>query len=195
MGSDKLSMTIGGVSIIRRVYCVMREVCDEVLVVVADEVYELPEDVRVVRDLRQNDPRDDLGGSGPLAGLESGLYNARYEAAFVVAGDMPFLSQRLASELLRRLNDGGAYAVTPRVGGRLEPLCAAYSRRALADVSQALNEGVRAVRDLLGLLPEVGEMREEDVREFGDPGLLLMNVNTPEHLAHAHAIIRDERGG
>jgi molybdopterin-guanine dinucleotide biosynthesis protein A len=192
MGRDKLSMTVGGVPIIWRVYDVLCEACDEVVVVGAEEAYGLPEGTRVVRDLRAH---DGSSGAGPLAGLESGLYHARYEATFVAAGDMPFVSLDLVHELLRRLREGNAYAVVPRVGGRLEPLCAAYSRRALGTVGGALDDGVRAMRDLLGLLPEVEELREEEVREFGDPDLLLMNVNSPEHLARARGVVGDEPGG
>lgn len=192
MGSDKLSMTVGGVQIIRRVYDVLCKACDEVVVVVAEGAYGLPEGTRVVRDLRAH---DGSVGAGPLAGLESGLHHARYEATIVAAGDMPFVSSDLARELLRRLCEGNAYAVVPRVGGRLEPLCAAYSRRTLGAVSGALDDEARAMRDLLGSLPEVEEVSEEEVREFGDPGLLLMNVNSPEHLAHARGVAGDESGG
>jgi molybdopterin-guanine dinucleotide biosynthesis protein A len=192
MGRDKLPMTVGGVSIIRRVYDVLREACDEVIVVGAEEAYGLPEGTRGVRDLRSH---DGFSGAGPLAGLESGLHHARYEATLVAAGDMPFLSLDLTCELLRRLCEGNAYAVAPRVGGLMEPLCAAYSRHALGAVGGALDEGVRAMRDLLGLLPEVEEVSEEEVREFGDPGLLLMNVNSPEHLARARGVAEDEHDG
>lgn len=192
MGRDKLPMTVGGVPIIRRVYDALREACDEVLVVGAREAYGLPEGTRVVRDLRAH---DGSSGAGPLAGLESGLYHARYEATFLAAGDMPFVSVDLVCELLRRLREGNAYAVAPRVGGRLEPLCTVYSRHALEAVSGALDDGIRAMRDLLGLLPEVEELSEGEVREFGDPGLLLMNVNSPEHLARARGAVGDERGG
>lgn len=192
MGRDKLSMAVGGVPIIRRVHDVLREACDEVVVVGAEEAYGLPEGARVVRDLRLC---GGSSGAGPLAGLESGLYHARYEGTFVAAGDMPFVSLDLVYELLRRLRDGDASAVAPRVGGRLEPLCAAYSRHALGAVGGALDDGVLAMRDLLGLLPEVEEVSEEEVRGFGDPELLLMNVNSPEHLARARAVAGDEPGG
>jgi molybdenum cofactor guanylyltransferase len=184
MGRDKLPLTVGGVPILRRACDALRASCDEVIAVVAGstEPGGLPEGSRAVRDLRI-EPGG--AGAGPLAGLESGLYHAQYPEAFAVAGDMPFLSPALVSEALRRLRLSGAYAVVPRVGGRWEPLCAAYSREALSYVSRALDDGVRVVRDLVESLPVVEEITLEDLRRFGKPELLLMNVNSPEELAFA----------
>lgn len=189
MGRDKLPLTVGGIPILRRAHDALNESCDEVITVASGpgEPAGLPAGSRMVRDRRAGG----LSGAGPLAGMEAGLFHARYPRAFAAAGDMPFLSPDLASEMLRRLRLGGAHAVVPRVGGRWEPLCAAYTRGALGYVSRALDEGVRAVRDLVESLPEVEEFTEEDLRRFGEPGLLLMNVNSPEDLARA----RDAAGG
>lgn len=190
MGRDKLSLTVGGAPMLRRVCDALAESCDEVIAVVAGatEPAGLPAGVRPVRDLRTG---PEGSGAGPLAGLEAGLFHARYPEVFVAAGDMPFLSPGLVSEALRRLRSSGACAAVPRVGGRWEPLCAAYSREALDHASRALDEGVRAVRDLVEALPEVAELTAEDLRRFGEPELLLMNVNSPEDLARA----REAAGG
>lgn len=194
MGRDKLPLTVGGVSILRRVHGVLSEACDEVVAVVSGEGVpeSLPEGVRVVRDLRTGDGGS---GAGPLAGLESAMHHARYSRVFVAAGDMPFVSPELVSEMLRRLYLGGAYAVVPRIGGRWEPLCAVYARKTLVEVGAALDEGVRAMRDLVERLPEVEEVTEEDLRRFGEPGLLLMNVNSPEDLEFARSAAGDEHSG
>lgn len=184
MGRDKLPLSVGGVPILRRACDALDEGCSEVITVVSGpgDPPGLPAGARTVRDLR---PGDGGSGAGPLAGLEAGLYYAGCPETFVAAGDMPFLSTELVLEMLRRLHAGGTYAVVPRVGGRLEPLCAAYSREALGYVSAALDEGVRAVRDLVESLPEVEEITLEELSVFGEPGLLLMNVNSPEDLARA----------
>lgn len=184
MGRDKLPLTVGGAPLVRRVYDALAASCDEVIAVVSGESRPkgLPEGARTVSDLRT-----EAGGSGagPLAGLEAGLYHARYPETFVAAGDMPFLTPALVSEALRRLRLGGAWAVVPRVGERWEPLCAAYSRKALDYASQALDGGERAAWRLVEALPEVEELTERNLRRFGDPELLLMNVNSPEELARA----------
>jgi len=194
MGRDKLALTVGGTPIIRRVYETLKDSCDEVIAVVSGEeaTGALPEGVRRVRDLR---PGGGGSGAGPLAGLETGLSEARYPLAFVVAGDMPFLTPQLVAGMLRRLRAGEAYAVVPRPGGRLQPLCAAYRRESLGYVCGALDEGVRAARDLVGRLPEVEELTDGELSPFGRPELLLMNVNSEEDLLRARRLAGEERCG
>jgi molybdopterin-guanine dinucleotide biosynthesis protein A len=125
--------------------------------------------------------RERPGGLGPLAGMEAGLASARYPLTFVAAGDMPFLTQSIVSYLLGRLARGGVLAVVPRYRGRIHPLCAAYARTLLPCLGTALDSGARAVH---GFLEGVGEVEYvgEELRRFGDPGLLLMNVNSPGDL-------------
>ena len=77
--------------------------------------------------------------------------------------------------------------------GMLLPFCAAYGRDAvLAAVKTALDSGVRGVREVVGGLPGVMYVEERELRAFGDPARLLMNVNSPEDLARARAMLLDE---
>jgi molybdenum cofactor guanylyltransferase len=121
------------------------------------------------------------GGLGPLAGMEAGFAAARFPLTFVAAGDMPFLTQSMVSYLLGRLARGGVLAVVPRYRGRIHPLCAAYARTLLPRLGTALDGGARAVHTFLEGVYEV-EYVGEELRRFGDPGLLLMNVNSPGDL-------------
>ncbi len=179
MGTDKLYLEVAGTPLLRRVHDALASRCREVLVVGGEGTHHLG-DVRRVTGERP-------GGQGPLAGLEAGLTAARNPLVFVAAGDMPFLTEALVGHLLDRLERGGACAVVPRYGGRTHPLCAAYRRGLLPLVGTALDDGVRAVRVFLESVVEV-EYVGEELRQFGDPDLLLMNVNTPEDLRRA----RDE---
>lgn len=63
-------------------------------------------------------------------------------------------------------------------------MCAVYDRGVLPEVRSALDRGVRSVSEFVGTLDSV-EFVEEELRRFGDPGLFLMNVNSPEDLARA----------
>ena len=121
------------------------------------------------------------GGLGPLAGMEAGLASARYPLTFVADGDMPFLTQSMVGYLLGRLARDDVLAVIPRYRGRSHPLCAAYARAVLPRLGTALDDGERAVHGFLEGVDEV-EYVEEELRRFGDPGLLLMNVNSPGDL-------------
>jgi len=175
MGREKLSMDVGGVPLIQHVQNALASCCNEVLVVGGGGLR--LEGVRYVTGERP-------GGHGPLAGIEAGLAAARFDHVFVAAGDMPFLAQSLVGYLLERLAREDATAVIPRYGGRTHPLCAAYDRALCPLVSGSLDRGVRAVH---GFLEETAgvEYVEEELRRFGVPDLLLMNVNSPADLDRA----------
>jgi molybdopterin-guanine dinucleotide biosynthesis protein A len=175
MGRDKLLLEVGGVSLLRRVKDAISALCEDVILV-GHSAASL-EGVRRIPDERS-------GRQGPLAGLEAGLAAARHRPVFVAAGDLPFLPTELVGALLERLEQAGACVVVPFHGGRLHPLCAVYDRGVLPDVRSALDREVRSVSEFVGTLDRV-EFVEEELRRFGDPGLFLMNVNSPEDLARA----------
>ena len=185
MGRDKLPLGMGDAPLIGRVYRALHPVCEELLVAGGDEP-PLPPHARRVPDLRP-------GSLGPLAGIEAGLRAARHPHVFVAAGDMPFLSEALVRFLLDQLARSRVPAVVPRRGGTLHPLCAAYDRDAvLPAVGAALDRGVRAVREVVGGLPGALYVDEGQLRAFGSPERLLTNVNSPEDLARARAMLREE---
>jgi molybdopterin-guanine dinucleotide biosynthesis protein A len=172
MGCEKLSLEVDGVPLIARVRAALTDCCREVLVV-GDGGVRL-EGVEYI-------PGERPGRLGPLAGMEAGLASARHPLTFVAAGDMPFLTQSMVGYLLGRLARGGVLAVVPRYRGRTHPLCAAYARSLLPRLGTALDGGSRAVHGFLDGVDEV-EYVGEELRRFGDPNLLLMNVNWPGDL-------------
>jgi molybdopterin-guanine dinucleotide biosynthesis protein A len=183
MGRDKLLLEVDGVPLLRRVCDVISARCAEVIVVGSGGESARLGEIRRIPDERR-------GGLGPLAGIETGLAAARNHLVFAAAGDMPFLSADLVCYLLESLERRGISAVVPRHRGRTHPLCAAYDREIVPQVSSALDGGVRAVREFLENLDQV-EYVEEDLRGFGDPDLFLMNVNSPEDLDRARARWKD----
>ena len=174
MGREKLSIEVGGLSLIEHVKNALSSSCEEVLVVGGGVQLE---GARHVADER-------TGRQGPLAGIEAGLAAANRPHVFVAAGDMPLLPRELVGYLLERLGQGGVMAVIPRYGGRSHPLCGAYARALLPGVRAALDGGTRAVHEFLEGMDGVAYVGEE-LRRFGDPDLLLMNVNSPRDLERA----------
>jgi molybdopterin-guanine dinucleotide biosynthesis protein A len=172
MGREKLTLEVEGVPLIERVRDALTGCCQEVLVVGGGGVS--LEGVRHITGERR-------GGLGPLAGMEAGLASALNPLTFVAAGDVPFLTQSMVGYLLGRLARDGVLAVVPRYRGRIHPLCAAYARTLLPRLGTALDSGARAVHGFLEGVDEV-EYVEEELRRFGDPGLLLMNINSPGDL-------------
>ncbi len=182
MGRDKLALTLGGASLIQHAYDVLTRTCDEVLAVTSEDSprdYDIP--ARFVSDLRP-------GRKGPLAAMEAGLSAASNDRVLVVAGDAPFLTEELVGFLLEQLSADDVRAAVPRYGGRLHPLCAAYERNVLVDLSFALNLGVSAVRDFLESIEGVRYI-EDELERFGDPEVFLMNVNSPEDLELAKSML------
>lgn len=176
MGRDKLSLQVGGEPLVKRVTDALSRRCEEVILAG-------PGDSPGVRRVR-----DDRPGEGPLAGMEAGLRAARFPLVFVAAGDMPFLSTELVSYLLDALVRRGLQAVVPLHGERPHPLCAAYARGILPRLRSDLDGGVRAARDFVGRLGRVAYVEDAELRRFGDPDLLLMNVNSSEDLRHAREL-------
>ncbi len=181
MGQDKLPLKVGDVALLDRVHSSLASCCEDVLIVGATE-HALAR-ARLIPDLRPY-------RQGPLAGIEAGLLAAQHPHVFVAAGDMPFLTSDLVKYLLGLLSNR-VRAVVPNFEGRLHPLCAAYGRVVRLVVSAALDRGVRSVSGLLEGLPGVQYVGEEELRRFGDPELLLMNVNSPGDLARARAVLRE----
>lgn len=124
---------------------------------------------KVVRDLRRD--------IGPLAGIEAALayYATRSESVLFCPCDLPGMTRREISTL------ASAYAKAP--GGVVvaetmdffwHPLCAVVHNDLLAEISRAIDDGVRRPRQLwrdLGAVP----VRFDDETAF-------FNVNTPEDM-------------
>lgn len=178
MGEDKLSLTVGEETMVERVRAVLAPICSEIVVV--GDAGQIPEfKMRRVEDLRS-------GREGPLAGMEAGLSAARFPIVFIAAGDMPFVSRTLGGHLLERTLRG-AVAAIPWYAGKAHPLCAAYRRDLLVDVSVALDAGERAVWRFLERVKGV-EYVQKGLTRFGDPEVFLMSVNTPDDLQIARRL-------
>lgn len=141
----------------------------------------LPPGARVVRDA--------VADAGPLAGIATGLRACRAPAAFVTAGDAPFVSPRVAERLFERLGDADAAAVVRE--GRIEPLCAVYRTR-VADVADRL---LRAGRHRVSALAEAVtcvRVGPDELRDV-DPGAdSVVDCDTPGALEWA---VRRARAG
>jgi molybdopterin-guanine dinucleotide biosynthesis protein A len=122
---------------------------------------------------------------GPLAGIEAALGATACEANLVVACDMPALDVGTLETLFAAEAD---CTVPQYLDGKLEPLCAVYSRRCHAAIRGALDAGVRKVTDALALLETQGfairYVRVASGEEFA-------NLNTPADLAR----YRERRNG
>jgi molybdopterin-guanine dinucleotide biosynthesis protein A len=191
MGEDKASLALHGRPLLQHVLDRVSALVDQVVIVtrpwqllprldVTDPVSGRGRPVIVVEDA--------MPGTGPAGGLYTGLSVATSFPALAVACDMPLLQQPLLLELLRIVP--GFSAVVPRHFGVAEPLCAAYSSTCLPAIRTRI--GRRDYR-MSNWLEDVHTFYlDEDVWQRFDPeGLSFFNLNTPEDLAKAQALLSE----
>ena len=130
---------------------------------------------------------DVLPGQGSLGGILTAVERAA--PVLCVAWDMPFVPAALLKELAALL--ASADAALPESDSRrgLEPLSAAYGAACGPAIRAAIARGdQRAV----GFHDEIrlARLPRERVLQYGDPGVVFFNVNTPQALTRAEALCR-----
>jgi molybdopterin-guanine dinucleotide biosynthesis protein A len=132
----------------------------------------------------QADVVPDLGSLGGILTAVETL-----GAAVCVAWDMPFVPSGLLAELASLLEN--ADAALPESDSRrgLEPLCAAYGPACAPAIRAALARGDQRA---IGFHSDVRVARlpRASVLQYGDPGVLFFNVNSPQDLSRAEALCR-----
>lgn len=142
-----------------------------------------------VRLFRTKEPRDEVPvleeppePRHPLCGIVAALRLGRPIVA--VACDLPFV----APDLIELLAEAPEPLVVPTLGGRPQPLLARYEPRLLPELEEALEREEPLIRTVESLRPRL--LTEDELARFGDPRRLLFNVNDPEDLREAEALLR-----
>ena len=135
---------------------------------------------------------DILPEKGSLGGIYTAIARSASPYTLTLACDMPFVNPRLLAYMLGlRGEDGGPWdVIVPRVGGHPQGLHALYSRACLAPIRERLEAGQLRV---IGFYEAV-RARYLDPTEHVplDPrGLSFFNVNTPEDLQLAEALLAE----
>jgi molybdopterin-guanine dinucleotide biosynthesis protein A len=177
-GRPKALMELGGRRIIDRVVEVLRGVTRDVLLVTNTPELYATLGLPMVPDI--------FPDRGPLGGIYSGLKAAPGDAAFTVACDMPFLVPEVARLVIDRA--GLADVVVPKIAEQFETLHACYAKACLAPMESRLREGRLKI---VGFFEDVRVLTiaPAEVARFRAPELVFMNVNTPEELERARALI------
>jgi molybdopterin-guanine dinucleotide biosynthesis protein A len=177
MGRDKARIALGGVALATRVARVLAGICEELLLVGGDPPAEAP-------GRRVADPEGPACG---LRGLVGALAAASAERVLVVAADLPLVRPEL---LLALVAWPGADAVVPRPREGSQPLCALYRREPVLRVArERLAAGALALQGLVAAVA-ASFLEPEDLAPLDPRGAALLNVNTPEDLARAEALLR-----
>jgi molybdopterin-guanine dinucleotide biosynthesis protein A len=173
MGENKAFIPIAGVPIIRRIHSVFVGLFQEILIITNE--------TDLYRSFEAEIRTDLIPGAGALGGLYTGLTFARFQYAFVVACDMPYLNPWVIRYMIR-CKEEGYDIVVPRTRGGLEPLHALYSKDCLKPVEQCLHEGKTRILDFFHRV-RVRTIEPEEILPI-DPHLKsFININTPTDLA------------
>ena len=168
MGRDKAVLEIGGETLAGRAARLLAGVCGEVIVADAG---------RGVLPGRLSIP--DGPGRGPAAGILGAARARPGHPLLVLAVDLPRVPVPLLGELAR---PGFDLALARWTGGA-EPLCALYGPAALAVLEERVGRGqldLHSLADEPGL--RVRWLGEAEIRRFGEPGEVFLNLNRPEDL-------------
>lgn len=180
-GAPKGLLEVGGRRIIDRVALALRAATGipPILIANADTAAAWLPDAEVYAD------------AVPDAGALGGILTAVERAAPVVcvAWDMPFVPEGLLRALAAAL--GRADVAIPESDGRrgLEPLCAAYGPACGPAIRAALARGDRRAIAFHSDV-RVERLPLADVLQYGDPGVVFLNVNSPDDLTHAESTWR-----
>jgi molybdopterin-guanine dinucleotide biosynthesis protein A len=117
----------------------------------------------------------------PLCGIVAALRMGRPIVA--VACDLPFVSPGLI-ELLAGMSEP---LVVPTLDGRPQPLLARYEPSLLPQLEAALEREEPLTRTVESLGARL--LGEDELAHFGDPARLLFNVNDPDDLREAEALL------
>ena len=109
---------------------------------------------------------DDREAQGPLAGLVRGLSASDAPWCFLAGCDMPLLRPEVIRRMALELHCWDAIAA--RIGGRLQPFHAFYSRRCLPVAEELLRSGDTSLTGLLSRL-QVKCLAEAEIAAL-DPG-------------------------
>jgi molybdopterin-guanine dinucleotide biosynthesis protein A len=119
----------------------------------------------------------------PLTGIVAALRAVAGRPIVVVACDLPFV----APGLIELLAAAAKPLVLPILDGRPQPLLGRYEPSLLPRLEVALEREEPLTRTVEALGPRL--LAEDELARFGDPRRLLFNVNDPDDLRQARALL------
>jgi molybdopterin-guanine dinucleotide biosynthesis protein A len=173
-GRDKAHAILWGKPLVSHVFETLTTLFEDLLIVTNQPLQYESYDAEVVSDI--------IAGAGSLGGLLTALVHAKAERCFVVACDMPFLTEAVIRKMLGTCK--GYDVVVPVLRGELQPLHAIYSKRCIGPIQEMVARGEFRIYDFY---PKVATLRlEESAWQGVDPEhRSFANINTQEELMSA----------
>ncbi|RJP66616.1 MAG: molybdenum cofactor guanylyltransferase [Candidatus Abyssobacteria bacterium SURF_17] len=189
MGRNKALLDFGGETLIERVFRILQEAFEQVII--------SANDTRAYEFLGAHVVRDVFADAGSLAGIHAGLLHARGQHCFIVACDMPFVNVELVRYLHGFTTDfdvvipQSRYSEPSRTG--LEPLHSFYSRNCIPHIEEQLRSNNLRIIDFFDQV-NVRRVTIDEVRACDPEELSYFNINTPEKYELAKKKLLRQRG-
>lgn len=182
LGRDKIREVIGEKTLLQWVISSISCFDTEILLITAEKE-PVPDNIRYHK---IKTAMDIYPGKGSLGGIYSGVVNSKSFYNFVVAGDMPFINRSLLQYMMQVSQ--GFDVVVPRLGKRLEPLHAIYSKNCIKPMEDLLNQGeLQIFRFFPGV--KIRYVEAEEVEKYDPKHLSFFNINNEEDLNKAKNIV------
>jgi molybdopterin-guanine dinucleotide biosynthesis protein A len=178
-GQTKSNMIVGGVSIISRMFDILQEVFDEIIIVT-----NTPEDFSGFRKCKI--VHDVYKKVGPLGGIHAAMNASSNPAIFVFAGDMPFITKELIINQIEYYRKSHCDVLIPTIGSFDEPLHAIYCLTTFIKLDHYLltMQNYR-IKDFLEMV-DVEYLHLDETTAYRR---VFTNINTPSDLSVANSIL------
>jgi molybdenum cofactor guanylyltransferase len=188
LGRNKVTETIGNLSLLETVISRLSEFKCEIIIVTAHDstIPRLTQysSLKIVEDI--------YPGKGTLGGIYSGLLAASTYQNIVVACDMPFLSVKLLRYMAGLASEFDV--VVPRTReGILEPLHAIYSRHCIEPIDFLIKQNRLSVLELYPMV-KVKYIEAVEIESVDPQNLIFFNINTEADLITGRKISQSQKG-
>lgn len=165
MGTDKGVMLVAGRAMIERVIQTLSSFTNKIIIIANNNNYNTY-GYPVLQDL--------IKDCGPMGGIYTGLEYSTTPFSIVMSCDIPFVELDTLHQLA--IAEDSFDVVVPKHNGKIEPLCARYSRRCSPRLETLLNKGEFKMKDAL----KGFNVLELEISNC--PAQQFSNINTREEL-------------
>lgn len=171
MKTDKAFLKLGSKTMIEELISRLEKKFSRLMIIANDRERYKRFGIELVEDI--------VPDKGPLGGIYTGLVVSRDDYNFIFACDMPFLNQDLIQYMIGEVEDGGYDVIIPEWEGRLQPLCAIYSKECIKPIENELSRNNLKITDFLKYV-KARVLNEKEISQFISSQHFFANINTPQ---------------
>jgi molybdopterin-guanine dinucleotide biosynthesis protein A len=178
MGTDKGLMDLNGKAMVEHVLASVRHITNNIIIVANNNKYNRFGYI-VYKDILKN--------CGPMGGIYSGLTYSTTENNLVISCDIPFISNKLLQYVIK--NSNGYDVAVPVHNGKLEPLCAIYSKKCVQKLKDLLLKKELKMHDALSNFHVKKVVISPQQNFYSEK--LFQNINSKDELKKAKGIVNE----